>query len=76
MISLMLNCKIDKGFTYFMRKHYDYPDLPSGYQRTSVPIGYEGELNGVRIREIHMEEDPTNTNLTEVLLILTVPEFL
>ena len=58
MISLMLNCKIDKGFTYFMRKHYDYPDLPSGYQRTSVPIGYEGELNGVRIREIHMEEDP------------------
>ena len=41
-----------------MRKHYDYPDLPSGYQRTSVPIGYEGDLNGVRIREIHMEEDP------------------
>jgi len=23
-----------------------------------VPIGYEGELNGIRIREIHMEEDP------------------
>ena len=58
MISLMLNCKIDKNFTYFMRKHYDYPDLPCGYQKTSVPIGYEGELNGVRIREIHMEEDP------------------
>lgn len=58
MISLMLNCKIDKNFTYFMRKHYDYPDLPSGYQKTSVPIGYDGELNGVRIHEIHMEEDP------------------
>ena len=58
MISLMLNCKIDQGFTYFMRKHYDYPDLSSGYQRTSVPIGYEGELNGIRIREIHIEEDP------------------
>lgn len=58
MISLMLNCKIEKGTAYFMRKHYDYPDLPSGYQRTSIPIGYEGELNGVRIREIHMEEDP------------------
>lgn len=54
----MLNCKIEKGTAYFMRKHYDYPDLPSGYQRTSIPIGYEGELNGVRIREIHMEEDP------------------
>ena len=58
MIALMLNCKIDKGFTYFMRKHYDYPDLPSGYQRTSVPIGYEGELMGIRIRELHVEEDP------------------
>ncbi|MGL4670159.1 MAG: Asp-tRNA(Asn)/Glu-tRNA(Gln) amidotransferase subunit GatB [Methanobacteriaceae archaeon] len=58
MISLMLNCKIDKGIAYFMRKHYDYPDLPSGYQRTSIPIGYEGDLNGIRIREIHMEEDP------------------
>ncbi|MPL62041.1 Aspartyl/glutamyl-tRNA(Asn/Gln) amidotransferase subunit B [bioreactor metagenome] len=57
-IALMLNCKIDQNITYFMRKHYDYPDLPSGYQRTSVPIGYEGDLNGVRIREIHMEEDP------------------
>jgi aspartyl-tRNA(Asn)/glutamyl-tRNA(Gln) amidotransferase subunit B len=57
-IALMLNCKIDKNITYFMRKHYDYPDLPSGYQRTSVPIGYEGDLNGIRIREIHMEEDP------------------
>lgn len=58
MISLMLNCKIDKGIAYFMRKHYDYPDLPSGYQRTSIPIGYEGYLNGIRIREIHIEEDP------------------
>lgn len=57
-IALMLNCKIDQSITYFMRKHYDYPDLPSGYQRTSVPIGYEGDLNGIRIREIHMEEDP------------------
>jgi aspartyl-tRNA(Asn)/glutamyl-tRNA(Gln) amidotransferase subunit B len=41
-----------------MRKHYDYPDLSSGYQRTSIPIGYEGDLNGVRIREVHLEEDP------------------
>lgn len=57
-IALMLNCKIDKNIIYFMRKHYDYPDLPSGYQRTSVPIGYEGDLNEIRIREIHMEEDP------------------
>ena len=58
MIALMLNCEIDQDVIYFMRKHYDYPDLPSGYQRTSVPIGINGELNGVRIREIHAEEDP------------------
>ena len=58
MIALMLNCEIDQDVTYFMRKHYDYPDLPSGYQRTSVPIGIKGELNGIRIREIHVEEDP------------------
>lgn len=57
-IALMLGCKIAEDETYFMRKHYDYPDLPSGYQRTSIPIGYEGNLNDVRIREVHIEEDP------------------
>ena len=57
-IALMLGCKISDDVTYFMRKHYNYPDLSSGYQRTSVPIGYEGDLNGVRIREVHIEEDP------------------
>lgn len=57
-IALMLGCKISDEVTYFMRKHYNYPDLSSGYQRTSVPIGYEGEMNGVRIREVHIEEDP------------------
>jgi aspartyl-tRNA(Asn)/glutamyl-tRNA(Gln) amidotransferase subunit B len=58
MIALMLGCKISPEVTYFMRKHYDYPDLSSGYQRTSIPIGFEGDLNGVRIREVHLEEDP------------------
>lgn len=57
-IALMLGCKISDDVTYFMRKHYNYPDLSSGYQRTSIPIGYEGDLNGVRIREVHIEEDP------------------
>ncbi|GAB4308846.1 MAG: Asp-tRNA(Asn)/Glu-tRNA(Gln) amidotransferase subunit GatB [Methanobacteriaceae archaeon] len=57
-IALMLGCKIADDVTYFMRKHYNYPDLSSGYQRTSIPIGYEGDLNGVRIREVHIEEDP------------------
>lgn len=57
-IALMLDCKISQEVTFFQRKHYDYPDLSSGYQRTSIPIGYEGDLNGVRIREVHLEEDP------------------
>lgn len=57
-IALMLNCRIVKDPIYIQRKHYDYPDLPSGYQRTSLPIGVKGELNGVGIWEVHLEEDP------------------
>ena len=33
-------------------------NLSSGYQRTSIPIGDQGELNGVRIYDVHIEEDP------------------
>jgi aspartyl-tRNA(Asn)/glutamyl-tRNA(Gln) amidotransferase subunit B len=57
-IALMLNCEIVKEPVYIQRKHYDYPDLPSGYQRTSLPIGVNGRLNGVGIWEVHLEEDP------------------
>lgn len=58
-IALMLGCEIITDQTvYIQRKHYDYPDLPSGYQRTSLPIAKDGELYGVRIREVHLEEDP------------------
>ncbi len=58
-IALMLDCDVivDKT-TYIQRKHYDYPDLPNGYQRTSLPIAINGELRGVGIREVHIEEDP------------------
>ncbi len=56
-IALMLGCEI-KREVIFLRKHYDYPDLPNGYQRTSTPIGVNGELAGVRIWEVHLEEDP------------------
>ena len=58
-IALMIGCKIITDQTvYIQRKHYDYPDLPSGYQRTSLPIAKDGKLYGVRIREVHLEEDP------------------
>ena len=42
----------------FLRKHYFYPDSPSNYQRTSEPVVTGGELEGVRLRDIHVEEDP------------------
>ncbi|MEM3519945.1 MAG: Asp-tRNA(Asn)/Glu-tRNA(Gln) amidotransferase subunit GatB [Candidatus Hadarchaeales archaeon] len=62
-IALMLGCRVITGETiYIQRKHYDYPDLPSGYQRTSLPIARDGELEGVRIREVHLEEDPGQYN--------------
>ncbi|KUO41829.1 MAG: glutamyl-tRNA amidotransferase [Hadesarchaea archaeon YNP_N21] len=58
-IALMLDCKVIANQPIFIqRKHYDYPDLPNGYQRTSLPIAKDGFLEGVRIREVHLEEDP------------------
>ncbi len=56
MLAEALGCKIEDEIT-FLRKHYFYPDLPAGFQRTSTPIGTGGRLAGVRIREIHLEED-------------------
>ena len=57
-IALMLDCEIIKDPVYVQRKHYDYPDLPSGYQRTSLPIGRNGNIGGIGIWEVHLEEDP------------------
>jgi len=61
-IGLMLGCKINPRFTW-QRKHYDWPDLPKGYQTTisgsySIPVGENGKFLGIKIREVHLEEDP------------------
>src|SRR3989338_5177789 len=42
-IALMLGCQISP-ILMFQRKHYNYPDLPNGYQKTmsgsfSMPVG-------------------------------------
>lgn len=63
MISKLFNCKSISENIYVKRKHYNYPDLPSGYQRTSEPLGINGELNNVGIWEIHIEEDPGRYDL-------------
>jgi aspartyl-tRNA(Asn)/glutamyl-tRNA(Gln) amidotransferase subunit B len=63
-ISLALGCTIGNKI-FFQRKHYFWPDLPSGYQRTSKPIATGGKLGKVRIREIHLEEDPGRYDLKE-----------
>ena len=63
MVSKLLDCKIINKNIFVKRKHYDYPDLPSGYQRTSEPIGTDGNLNGIGIWEVHLEEDPGRYDL-------------
>lgn len=61
-IGLMLGCEINEELI-FQRKHYSWPDLPSGYQRTmsgsfGMPVGVKGEFLGIGIQQVHLEEDP------------------
>ncbi len=67
MVALALGMEIEPEIV-FLRKHYFYPDLPSGYQRTSTPLGRNGTLRNVRIRELHVEEDPGRYELREGLV--------
>ena len=63
---LMLNCHINRTTT-FDKKSYYYPDLPAAYQTTQwfAPVAVNGLVEietkngkkGIRIKQIHMEED-------------------
>ncbi len=50
------------NFTEWDRKNYFYPDIPKGYQisQYKYPIVSGGELGGVKITRIHLEEDTAN----------------
>lgn len=46
-------------YTEFDRKNYFYPDIPKGYQisQYAYPLVSGGNLNGVAITRVHLEED-------------------
>jgi aspartyl-tRNA(Asn)/glutamyl-tRNA(Gln) amidotransferase subunit B len=57
-IGLALGCQLAPR-SIFHRKNYFYPDLPKGYQISQYdePLCSGGELAGVRIHRVHLEED-------------------
>src|SRR3989344_3700444 len=58
-VALALNCSIAKE-TFFSRKNYFYPDLSKNFQITQyeIPIGQRGKFEKIKIKRIHLEEDP------------------
>lgn len=88
--ALLLGCRINKELIW-QRKHYDWPDLPKGYQNTisgahASPVGVDGKFLGIRIREVHLEEDPAawnpktgeidyNKSGSPLIEIVTEPDF-
>lgn len=51
-------------FTEFDRKNYFYPDIPKGYQLSQykLPIVSGGEINGIKLTRIHLEEDTAKSS--------------
>ena len=89
-IALILGCRINEKLIW-ARKHYDWPDLPKGYQNTisgpyAIPVGEKGKFLGIKITEAHLEEDPAawnpktgeidyNRSGSPLIEIVTEPDF-
>ena len=61
-LATVFNSKITMR-TYFQRKHYTWPDMPTGFQRTVSggnvkPNGIGGSFMGIELEELHLEENP------------------
>jgi len=66
-IALVLKSKINDKPLVWQRKHYNWADLPKGYQTTisgahAAPCALGGKFNGINITEVHLEEDPAQWN--------------
>jgi aspartyl-tRNA(Asn)/glutamyl-tRNA(Gln) amidotransferase subunit B len=65
-LGLVFKSKITMS-TFFQRKHYTWPDMPTGFQRTCSggtlkPNLIGGEFLGIGIEEVHIEENPAGWN--------------
>ncbi len=91
-IGLILGCKIETDSDLiFQRKHYNWPDLPKGFQTTISGAhckfpAYKGKFKEIGIWECHLEEDPAawnpetghinyNRSGLPLVEVVTAPEF-
>lgn len=72
-VGLALGGKL-ADYTEFDRKNYFYPDLPKGYQLSQYeyPLVSGGELEGVVITRVHLEEDTASSLHDEVSGVTTI----
>ncbi len=67
MVAAALNCKIQPEM-FFSRKSYFYPDMSKNFQisQYEIPLAVNGYLEitnkKIKIRRIHIEEDPAKLN--------------
>ncbi|MFH1521399.1 MAG: Asp-tRNA(Asn)/Glu-tRNA(Gln) amidotransferase subunit GatB, partial [archaeon] len=66
-IALVFGSKINYSDIVWQRKHYNWSDLPKGYQTTisgahAMPNAVGGKFKGINLTELHLEEDPAQWN--------------